>query len=105
MNYFKKRQENRQKQINGLEGFLSNAFSPVSPSQDFISYLGERLNTYPKPTLEVRVDTLKWYQYTLLAVISIIGGGVLMAMIIRILITWVAWLGLFRQIRQESQTL
>lgn len=103
MNYIKKRQEDQRKQIDGLEGFLSGVFAPVAPSQDFVSYLGERLTSYPKNSFEIRTGSYKWYQYTIMALIIILGGGVLLAMAIRFFITWIAWLSLFRQLRHKSQ--
>lgn len=104
MNYLKKLSEQRKTQIDGVEDFLSSAFSPVAPSQDFISYLGERLNNYPQIQVETISPGLKWYQYTLLAVITILGGGVILAFLIRIIISWVAWLSLLRQMNRSSQT-
>jgi len=103
MNYFRNRRETQRKQISGVEGFLSDVFAPVAPSEDFVSYLGERLSTYPKPSFEVRRESLKWYQYTMLALISILGGGVMVAMLIRLIITWIAWISLYRQLRREAQ--
>ena len=103
MNYLKKLQDTRRRQLDGVEGFLSDAFAPVSPSQDFVSYLGERLISYPQSPVVIRSRSLNWYQYTVLAIISILGGGVLLAMLIRMIITWVAWLSLARQLRRGTQ--
>jgi hypothetical protein len=104
MNYLKKRKEFQKRQIDGVESVLSSAFAPVSPSQDFITYLGDRLSDYPQPIWEERSSPFKWYQYMMLAVITILGGGVLLAFVIRIVISWVAWLSLVRQLSRGSPT-
>lgn len=103
MNYIKKQQDLKRKQMDGLEGLLSGALAPVAPSKDFVSYLGDRLTSNAPPAFEISTRSFKWYQYTLMAVISILGGGVFLSILIRVLITWAAWLSLIRQLNRGSQ--
>jgi hypothetical protein len=100
--YSTKHNQTRKRQIDGLENFLSGAFAPVVPSSDFVNHLGQRLSNYPDLIPEAPSAPIQIWRYTILAIGSILGGGLLLALLIRGLINFVATLKQFRQSNRRT---
>jgi hypothetical protein len=97
MRVLQRRNDRIQRQVERIEGFLADAFSPVTPSQEFITGLKGQLTHFsiPRPIPPANLG-----KYTFLAIVSVLGGGLLLAILIRFLIAWVAIMSLNRQGRQ-----
>jgi hypothetical protein len=99
-----KRKKIHQHQLDGMENFLSDAFAPVAPSSDFVSHLGKRLTSYPNPLPEAPSTPAQIWRYTFLALFSVLGGGLLLALLIRYFINIVNALSPLRQSRGGAKT-
>jgi hypothetical protein len=99
MGYDAKRKQTHQHQLDGMENFLSDAFAPVAPSSDFVNHLGRRLTSYPRPLPEAPSAPAQIWRYTFLALFSVLGGGLLLALLIRYVINLVNAVGSWRQPR------
>ena len=93
-----------QRRLDGVEDFLSTAFSPVMPSTEYVRQLGERLSNYPKPLAGPVRSGSHWWQFTLLALLSVLGGGLVVAIMMRNFITLIAAVRVIHQLRRESHT-
>lgn len=102
--FYVKRKQIRQHQLDGMENFLSDAFAPVAPSSDFVSHLGKRLTSYPNPLPEAPNSPAQIWRYTFLALFSVLGGGLLLALLIRYVINIMNALSPLRQPRGEANT-
>ena len=96
MRIIQRRNEKRREQIEGIEDFLLDAFSPVAPSQEFVSELRSQLSSFPvlTPPSPVKIG-----QYTFYAIALVLGGGFLFALLIRLAITLIALFSLLERNR------
>jgi len=97
MRIIQHRNEKRRQQIEGIEDYLLDAFSPVAPSQEFVSELRSQLFNFPIPTPP---SPVKIGQYTFYAIVLVLGGGFLFALLIRIAITLFALFSLLERNRE-----
>jgi hypothetical protein len=73
----------RPKDYSSIEDLLSGAFAPVAPSQKFVSHLSERLTNVTQPVVEPVKSHPNLPQQTILAILTILGGTLLLAASIR----------------------
>ena len=104
MGYDAKRKQTHQHQLDGMENFLSDAFAPVAPSSDFVNHLGRRLTSYPRPLPEAPSAPAQIWRYTFLALFSVLGGGLLLALLIRYMVSMLTTLSSWRPARQGRHT-
>lgn len=96
MRIIQRRNEKRRQQLEGVEDYLLDAFSPVAPSQEFVSELRSQLSSipFPAPPSPVKIG-----QYTFYAIALVLGGGILFAIFIRLAITLIALFSLIERNR------
>lgn len=79
-------EKKRPKDYSSIEELLSGVFAPVAPSQNFVSHLSERLSTVTQPVVLTAQSRPNLPQKTILAILTILGGTLLLAASIRWLV-------------------
>jgi hypothetical protein len=101
MRKLRNHRERKQRQLESMENYFMDAFSPVAPSQEFVSDLRTQLRklNIPQPIPPERVG-----KYTFLAVLAVLGGGLFLAFFIRFMVTLVAIVAFLRLKRYDQST-
>ena len=83
-----------------IESLLESSLNPVNPRSDYIHELRERLNRVtPRPKFILP----KRFQYIILGIAGFISGVVLLLTGIRAITTFLATMGMIRQINRERR--
>jgi hypothetical protein len=88
-------------ELDGMEHFLANRITPVKPSSEFVRHLGDRLTNLPQPTVEASQAILPVWQYTLLAAASVLGSGLVLAVLFRFVIRFIGRINGNRRMSQK----
>lgn len=98
MRTFQRHREKRQRQLKGVEYYLMEALVPVAPSKEFVNTLRDQLANLPIPT---PIPPAKIGMYTFYALVFVVAGGLLAAILVRYILALIALLGLLRQSRSS----